>query len=443
MLGQHSPQGELFRPDNLHLQHVGRDTFYGFLADRRHHLFRDKDFAGLYREDFGRPSVPPSQLCIALLLQAKDGVSDDEAIQRTAYDLRWKVSLGIELEDKLCAKSTLQMFRAKLVLHDAFGRIFQASVDECRREGLLKRKKLDVAIDTTPVLGRGAVKDTFNLISDQIRNVVHAVVSVEGLDRDEFVCEHGLTRHFGSSFKGQAEIDWSDAEQKRALVGQLVADAKVALALAKTGLRGYAKDAEHTADLRAAADLLAELLLQDINESPDDEGGPEIKQGTKPGRIVSTTDTEIRHGRKSASNTFEGHKASVAADTETGVILATDVLPGNAHDSQGSAELAKAAGESAEQQVDTVLADTAYGSIPNREAIADATKGAQVIAKVGPAAKRKGVELTVEDFSIDLSNGVATCPAGKTSSSYSRDKNGRCQGSSSLSRVHQATSEAA
>ena len=59
MLGRHSPQGELFRPDNIHMDHVGRDSLYGFLAQERHRLFRDEDFADLYKKDWGRPSVPP------------------------------------------------------------------------------------------------------------------------------------------------------------------------------------------------------------------------------------------------------------------------------------------------------------------------------------------------------------------------------------------------
>src|SRR5690349_10834997 len=175
MLGRRSPQRELFRPDHVHLSHVGEGTFYGMLARGGRELFRDADFADLYRVDFGRPSVPPSQLCVLLVLQTYDGVSDEEAIERTAYDLRWKVALGLDLESKLCAKSTLQLFRAKLVLHERFGELFEKSVDACRRAGLLGRRKLEVAIDSTPVLGRGAVKDTFNLISDQIRVLVREV----------------------------------------------------------------------------------------------------------------------------------------------------------------------------------------------------------------------------------------------------------------------------
>ena len=119
MLGKRSPQGGLFQADTMYLQHVGEDSFHGILGRMGAAWFRDEDFEGLYGETRGRPSVPPSQLCIALLLQTYDGVSDEEAIDRTPYDLRWKVALGLEISEKLCAKSTLQLFRSKLVLNDA------------------------------------------------------------------------------------------------------------------------------------------------------------------------------------------------------------------------------------------------------------------------------------------------------------------------------------
>jgi hypothetical protein len=206
------------------------------------------------------------------------------------------------------------------------------------------------------------------------------------------------------------------------VVAQLVADARIALALAKSALRGYAEGAAQTADLRAARDLLAELLLQDVDESPADGGEPCIKEGTKKDRVVSTTDPEMRHGRKSSSKTFNGYKASVAADVDDGVILATDVIPANAHDSEGAAELAARAGKNAKRPVDSVLGDTAYGSVATRQSITKATKGATVIAKVPPVSKSKSVEFTAEDFKVDLERGVAKCPAGKTSSAYSQSR---------------------
>lgn len=412
MLGRRSPQGELFRADHLLLEHVGPESFYGFMAREGRGLFRDEDFAGLYREDFGRPGVPPSQLCVLLVLQTLDGVSDEEAIERTAYDLRWKVALGLDLEAKLCAKSTLQLFRAKLVLHERYGALFEKSVQTCRKAGLLKRRKLEVAIDTTPVLGRGAVKDTFNLVSDQIRVVIQEVCALKGWEQEALVAQHGLGRHFGSSFKGSVELDWSDEAQRRALIGQLVADAHVALEIGRSSLRGFARASERAQPVRKACEFLGELLQQDIDEKPEDGAGPMIRRGTSRDRIVSTSDPEMRHGHKSHSQGFEGYKSSVVAETGSGVILATDVRGANVPDRESARELVESAKAAADTEVGRVIGDTAYGDLKTRaelEAI-----GAEVVAKVPPVPARRGC-FSVEDFKIDERRGVARCPAGKDS----------------------------
>ena len=92
MLGKRSAQRGLFEADSMFAEFVGQRSFYGYLASQRHELFRDEDFAALYCCDNGRPSVPPSLLATALVLQTYDGVSDDGAKQRADYDLRWKVA---------------------------------------------------------------------------------------------------------------------------------------------------------------------------------------------------------------------------------------------------------------------------------------------------------------------------------------------------------------
>ncbi len=411
MLGRREPQGDFFRPDHAFRDHVGEGTFYGWLARHGAEWFRDEDFVALYREDFGRPSVPPSQLSVALLLQAHDSVSDEEAIARSAFDLRWKVALGLELDEKLCAKSTLQRFRAQLVLHEATGQIFDRGVEACRAAGLLKRTTLSAAIDTTPILGRGAVRDTYNLVSDGIRHVVDTACRLKGWARDEIVEAEGLSRHFAASFKGSLDLDWSDEQERRAVVGQLVADARVTLALATRARRGVAKDAPATQALREAQRLLAELLTQDIDEEPEDGGGPAIRRGTAKDRIVSTTDPEMRHGHKSHSKGFEGYKAAIVAETESGVILATDVRAGNVHDREGAADLVAQAVERSGQDLEEVLGDTAYGDLETRESIA--ALGAEVIAKAPPGTRKGMFDRT--DFRVDPSRGVARCPAGKRS----------------------------
>jgi len=178
MLGKRSQQRGLFEADHLYLGFVGEDTFYDFLARHRGEFFLDDDFAMLYCLDNRRNSVLPSLLATALLLQAHDRVSDGEAKARADYDMRWKVALGIEIDERPFAKSTLQLFRAQLILHDRARAMFQRSLNYARETGYLKGRKMKVALDTTHILGKGAVKDTYtilaqgNLLADRIKSKI-------------------------------------------------------------------------------------------------------------------------------------------------------------------------------------------------------------------------------------------------------------------------------
>ena len=158
MLGKGSDQRGLWVADRLYLDYVGKDTFYGLLASLRGQLFRDVDFAEIYCPDNGRDSVPPRLLATALLLQTCDKVSDAAAKARADCDIRWKVALGIEIEDRPFAKSTLQMFRAQLILHDKVREVFEPSAALGAAVGL-PEKAWDAGgagHDLHPGTGRGA-----------------------------------------------------------------------------------------------------------------------------------------------------------------------------------------------------------------------------------------------------------------------------------------------
>ncbi len=139
MLGVRSAQLGLLEADHLYLDYVGRSSFYGFLASMRGLLFRDEEFGELYCCNNGRNSVPPSMLATALLLQAHDKVSDEEATERANFDIRWKVALGIAIDFKLFAKSTLQLLRAHLILHEKMRAVFERSIRFAKETGYLQR----------------------------------------------------------------------------------------------------------------------------------------------------------------------------------------------------------------------------------------------------------------------------------------------------------------
>ncbi len=410
VLGKRSDQRGLLEADHLYVDHVGRESFYGLLASMRGQLFRDEEFAKLYCRDNGRDSVPPSLLATVLLLQAYDKVSDAEAKQRADFDIRWKVALGIEVEERPFAKSTLQLFRAHLILHEQANELFQRSLRFARESGYLKGRRMKVALDTTHILGRGAVKDTYNLLADGIVRVARALASLDGKSVKEWGLAHGLERYFGSSVKGEAGIDWDNKKERQAFLRQIVADADRLLALARQAQGRFPAESSQRKDIVEAMELLGQLLLQDVERQED---GPVLKEGVSRDRVPSVHDPEMRHGRKSKSNRFDGHKAAVVVDTDSQLITAVDILPGNASDNTGALELVEQSEENTGLEVEETIGDAAYGDGATRQAFADT--GRTLIAKV-PARPDKA-HFPKEDFYIDLEAATCTCPAGQTTQS--------------------------
>jgi hypothetical protein len=416
MMGRRSPQARVFAADQMYLDHVGRETIYGYLAQHREHLFRDEDFAALYGPDNGRTSVPPSLGVSLLFLRAYDGVSFVEAVERTKYDLRWKVALGLEMEEVPIQKSTLQEFEAKRVLHEMGEALLKKSIQEARRAGYLPNRKIRVALDTTPIIGKGAVKDTYNLLAEGIVKLGGRLAEAQGEEVTGWAQRQELSRYWGSSLKGEAAIDWDSKKQRQQLLTQIVQDGRRMLSLAEKVKQEHPEQGEA---IEAEAALLKRLIAQDVEEQPD--GQCQIKPGTAKDRVVSAQDPEMRHGRKSASQRFDGHKAAVAVEMESQLISAVEVLPGNAGDQQKALELVEQSERVMEAKVEETVGDCAYGGGPTRRAFAEAER--PLTAKV-PACQN-GDCFPKSEFAIDLEGREARCPAGQTTRAYHSAGEGR------------------
>ena len=412
MLGKRESQTSLLSADTQYLEKVGRETFYGFWASHAHKIFRDEDFADLYCGDNGRDSVPPSTLATALLLQTYERVSDAEVVSRATYDTRWCVALGTELCEKPFAKSTFQLFRAKLILNEQAQKIFLRSLSYARENGFLKKNhKMKSALDTTNIFGKGAVKDTYNLLADGITKLVGILQRLSAGGLTGWLSERPLN-YFGKSFKGEAAIDWDDAEARQSLLQTVVSDVKSLLAVAGEKKQHLSSDDPHYEKLLDAIRLLSDLLNQDIDE--DSSAKATIKQGVSKNRIMSVHDPEMRHGRKSKSKRFDGHKATVAVDTESKLITATGVIAGNASDSENAVQLCHQSEENMGCEIEVALGDTAYGTGEVRREFAEAR--INVIAKAPPVPNRG--TFTKEDFNIDVQKDSVTCPAGHTTTKW-------------------------
>ena len=170
------------------------------------------------------------------------------------------------------AQSMLQHFRAQLVLHAQMRELFLRS--------------LQVALDTTPIWGRGAVKDTYNLLADGIRQLLRTLARVQEMELASWAAGQVYARYLAASVKDTAEIDWDQPTAREAFLAEIVADADRLLAAARDAPDGCAADSPDRDRITAAAQLLGQLLHQDVARPA---AGVHLKKGVSQDRIVSVT----------------------------------------------------------------------------------------------------------------------------------------------------------
>ena len=81
-------------------------------------------------------------------------------------------------------------------------------------------------MDTTAILGKGAVQETYNLLAEGIEKLARRLAEVEGEEVKAWAEGQGLSPYFGSSLKGEAAIDWDDKAQREGLLTQMVEDGR-------------------------------------------------------------------------------------------------------------------------------------------------------------------------------------------------------------------------
>jgi len=403
MLGTVDWQGSLLGVDSMlsRLFEGDDSSFYARMAADGGGMIRDEDFADCYSAGMGRPSIPPSLLMRAVLLQLRDDVSDREAARRAAKDLDWKRALGLEADEVPFHHTTLSVFRSRLLVNDADERVLRVTLKRAVAAGLFPKRVLGI-VDSTGVMGAAAVADTYSLL----RQAIAKLGSVAG-DR----LTKRLRRTINRLCVNKARIDWADGTARRAHLGELVVLGRAVLVAT----------ADHD-DLGDARVLLGRIIDQDIDQSPEDGGGPAIRRGVAPDRVISVVDPEMRHGRKSPSKRVDGYKAHVLTDHDNELIIAVTATPVNVPDGPEAAGLVAAAHQ-AGVPITEVLGDTAYGDGDTRIAVEAA--GAKITAKTQPPTANG--KFTKNDFTIDPDALTATCPAGHTSSvtGWSTDGKGR------------------
>ncbi|HTR69566.1 MAG TPA: IS1182 family transposase [Mycobacteriales bacterium] len=374
-------------------------SFYALLAEHGDRIVRDQDFVECYSARMGRPSIPPSQLAKVLVLQHRTGVSDEDAMECVRWDLRWKAALDLPVDHRGWHPTSLTKFRARLLLHKKDGLALENTLKLAHELGLLDGP-VEQIVDSTPMLGAAATQDTVRLVRFGVRKLIEAVTAVDA--------DAGVLLAAGLEFNYQRpgekpECQWRIKAERERMLTRVAQDAQRALSAVEQadGLLDHEP-------VKDAYDLLVELIGQDFDVDQDDV--PRLHRGTRRGRIISTIDPEMQHGRKSSSQRFDGFKLSAAvSNTSEPLIMAVHVAPGGEADGPQAKHLIDSQPD--EHRPNRILGDTAYGNGPVRKELAD--RDVDVLAPVPEGEVLEG-RVGKRDFVIDPAAGTVICPAGHT-----------------------------
>jgi len=382
-------------------------------------LIPDSVFDKLY-SDYGRPARSPSMLTRLLLLQLRDGTSDERMVDDLYYDLRVRYMCDFALDAKPVHPTNLVYHRLRLL----YGTIYRDKIAELRANGFsekdsplqevfdaVKQASVELGlvdpesaqvIDSMAILGRAAVMDSYALIFSGIRATLKRYESACGDGAKELVQK--LRRREYLEDASKPKIDWESDSARAELLNDLVCDAVSVLG---AGLTFEDKE------LQGLLEQLAKLVGQDVEVSED--GAGVLKTGTSSDRQISVVDPEMRHGRKSKSRKFDGYKGTIAADPQSGVITAVHVMGANEHDSAAVVpviEQQKAGGT----QPPALIGDRAYAAEDARhEAM---KRGVAIITK--PNTSRSG-EFGKSSFVYDRGASTLTCPGGQVRSTIGKN----------------------
>lgn len=381
-------------------QVVAADSFYGLLAEHGHRIVRDADFAPCYAERRGRPSIPPSHLAKVLLLAYREGASDEQAMERLRYDLRWKVAVGLPLDHPGYHPTSLVKFRARLLLHGMERLALERSIALAGELGLMEGSAEQI-VDSTPMLGAAATQDTVRLVRSGVAKLIGAVAGADAPAADAL--RAGLEFDYARP-RQKPECDWRSKAARERMLSRVATDARRALAAVAA-----APELAATPGVAETRGLLEELIGQDFEIDEDDL--PRLRRGVASGRILSVVDPEMRHGRKSAASRFNGYKIHAAATSDGRLISAVAVSPGGDRDGAHAGALIDS--QPGDARPARLLGDTAYGDQLTRADLDG--RRVDVLAPVPESRPRPG-RLGKRDFRIDLESGTVTCPAGRMAS---------------------------
>ena len=410
-------QSSFFDPEFVCPRCLEEGSVPWLLARKRSELFPRWLLTGWRGGGAGRNAWPAKVLATLVLLRwSEEGMSRRASVRRAATDMSWRAAMGLALDGIVPSERTLRDFerflRARhakadvpryLLLHEHVVRL-------CRGKGVVGDDAV-WATDSTPMWCYGAVLDTVRLLGDGLRLLGRGWAKATRTCLGEIATAWQLPLLVAKSTKGALAIDWHDRDARAEALARLAHDTLRVVGLVRSQL------AQARASMRKSLLKLCAHLLRVVSNDfdSDEQGRLVIARRVSRGRLVSLTDPEARHGRKSRSRTFNGFKLHILGDVVSGVIASVGVTPGNAHDGSVAERLIRRA-KALFEDIECLLADTAYGGAALRHAVSHVHQ-VRLLAPPPPA-NFEPPEGRFARADFDIVGDAVTCPNGVASTTY-------------------------
>src|SRR5437763_13334807 len=187
-----------------------------------------------------------------MVLQRLEGLSDREAVERYAFDVRWRYAAGVGGYGGgwgSFAHTVLVDMRAQLRRSTRPDRIFEVGLEAAHAAGLVGRRRV---LDSTPLYDAVATMDTVTLIRSAVRGLIKVA---DGALAAELRAV--LAREDDYAAAGKPACDYEDEAARVELVDALARDAHAVLSV----LDGR----DLSRSVNQAAALLAGVVGQDLD----------------------------------------------------------------------------------------------------------------------------------------------------------------------------------
>jgi len=358
-------------------------------------------------------------MALLLLRHSEDGLTRVGAVRRAATDACWRAALRLPWRVDPPDEKTVREFEAFLRTEHPTMRLprmlvaFEYWTRLALDEGLLGPRPTWV-IDSTPMWCFGALLDTVNLLGEGVRSLARQWARARGTTVERVAGEWGTQLLTARSTKGHfGTVDWTDPDARSNALSELASTVTRVVELVQAGVEQIRQNKREPL-LRRCRNLLR-VVTEDLER--DDRGRLVIARRRTSERLISLTDPEAQHFRKSESQVCSGYKLHVLGDAVSGLILALSVTPGGTHDGSQTHPLISRA-KTLHAQITEVLGDSQYGRMPERQAAA--SLGVTMVAP--PPKADRGEGLGKADFDIDFDTMTATCPGGVSTSTWKYTK---------------------